>query len=81
MNVGMNYHSYSCRDPISTWLWVHFMFTWHVSTAFIVQPIMASFLVGRFIWFVYQCCLGRTYQSLRRFDDEVEHYFNVVFVN
>ena len=70
LNVGMNSHSYSCRDQISTWLWVHFLFTWHLSTAFIVQPIMASFFVGRFIWFVYQCCLGRTYQSLRRFDDE-----------
>jgi hypothetical protein len=70
MNVGMNCFSYSCRDQISTWLWVHFLFTWYLSITFIVLPIMGSFIIGRFIWAVYQCCSGRSFRSLRRIDEQ-----------
>ena len=69
-NVGMNCYSYSCRDAISTCLWVHFKSTLFFFTVFIVQPIMTSFIVGRLIWAVYQCCLGRPYRPLIQFDEQ-----------
>lgn len=69
-NGEMNCFSYSCRDQISTWLWVHFLSTWHFSIMFIFQPVLCSFIIGRFIWAVYQCYLGRPYRPLRRFDEQ-----------
>ena len=68
----MNCYSYSCRDQISTWLWVHFKTTWFFYTLFILQPIITSFIVGRSIWVVYQCCLGRPYRPLIPFDESGE---------
>lgn len=61
MNVAMNCFSYSCWDQIPTWLWVHFK-----STLF----FFTIFIVGRLIWAVYKCCLGRPYRSLIQFDEQ-----------
>ena len=70
MNVGMNCYSYSCRDQISTWLWVHFTSTLFFFTVFISQPITFSFIVGRLIWVVYECRLGRLYRPFIQFDEQ-----------
>ena len=69
-HVQMN--SYSCRDQISTWLWVHFVFTWRVYLGDILLPCMTIFTIGWLTWLVYECCSRRSSQSFTGIDDERE---------
>ena len=50
----------SCRERISSWLLVHFCFTWYTSVMFIMVPVTLGFIIGRFIWVIKQIRSGNS---------------------
>src|SRR5689334_11460292 len=43
---------YSCGNRISTWLLVHFFFTWYISIFYIIPLVSFAVFIGRVIWVV-----------------------------
>ena len=79
INVEMNLFSYSCRDQISTWLWVYFLFTWVLYLLVILMPMLTCFGLGYLIRLLVRCHLGRSPQSFEGIYEQDETLFQYRF--
>ena len=74
INISID-HSCSCRDQVSTWLLVHFLFTWDLSVTFILLPVTVLLLIGKIIWIIYKCDSGHSTQFFLMVDEAGERLF------
>ena len=82
-DIGMNIFSYSCGDPVSLLLRIHFVFTWSLFLMLIFNPVIVLSMVARIIWIIInqrhpERSLQRETRLHRRHETLSEHHLQQI---